>query len=445
VTYTVTAADASTANYVVTVTVAAAKSSDKAITAFSFLATDNPGKLGADAVAAIDDTAKHIHASLPAGTSVLSLKPSIVVSPGATVSPASLADADFSSALIYTVTAADGSTQDYSVCVLNQPTAPEMLWNRDFSYVFSYGSATHASAWYEWQNSGAASAIDFSSKAFVLSGSPRGSGNSSICLGQILDLAQYGIYQLAFEASSTNPGDVITAMIQENGEDIDGDGNAWTIWNSAEFSLNSTARSYSAPLAMWQYDNPKAYFIIAFGKRTSGTITIDNVSLKADGNFTPIDGELVWNGDFSLGQSYWNSWVNTANGANPKMEFTDGAFTLSGSARGTHDYDVQLWSGQKALSKGTTYQISFDASSTVSGDVIRATLSENGVDANGDGKTKSDWVDHSGISLSTTMTPYSFIMIMPSDYDDPNGRLLLQLGATTGTITIDNVSMEPVT
>jgi hypothetical protein len=34
---------------------------------------------------------------------------------------------------------------------------------------------------------------------------------------------------------------------------------------------------------------------------------------------------------------------------------------------------------------------------------------------------------------------------LPSAYDDPNGRLIFQIGHTTGTITIDNVPMQPQT
>ena len=60
VTYTVTAADGSTVNYVVTVTVA--KSSDKAITAFSFA---SPAATGT-----IDESAKTIALGVPHGTAV---------------------------------------------------------------------------------------------------------------------------------------------------------------------------------------------------------------------------------------------------------------------------------------------------------------------------------------------------------------------------------------
>ena len=107
VTVTVTAQDGSTVlNYVVTVTRAA--SSSKAITAFYFASLD--------VAAAINQTAHTIAATVPYGTAVTSLVPTITHT-GASVSPASGAAQDFTGQVTYTVTAQDDSTQDYKVTV----------------------------------------------------------------------------------------------------------------------------------------------------------------------------------------------------------------------------------------------------------------------------------------------------------------------------------------
>lgn len=102
VAYTVMAADGSTRAYLVSVTVA--PSSAKDLTRFQVLGVDG----------AI--TGASIALTLPAGTAVTSLVPTIEHT-GASVSPPSGVAHDFSAPSTYTVTAADGSTRAYTVSV----------------------------------------------------------------------------------------------------------------------------------------------------------------------------------------------------------------------------------------------------------------------------------------------------------------------------------------
>ncbi len=103
VTYTVTAADGTHQHYVVTVTVAFNPA--KEITEFSVA-----GVLGT-----ISGT--NISVTLPYGSSVDSLTPSIT-STGASINPSASIAQDFSDSVTYTVTAADGTSQDYLVTVI---------------------------------------------------------------------------------------------------------------------------------------------------------------------------------------------------------------------------------------------------------------------------------------------------------------------------------------
>jgi hypothetical protein len=106
VTYTVTAADGTTQDYTVTVNVAANPA--KSITSFNFT---TPAVTGV-----IDNTAHTITVDVPYGTGVTNLTPTITHT-GASISPASGVVQDFTSQLSYTVTAADGTTQVYTVTV----------------------------------------------------------------------------------------------------------------------------------------------------------------------------------------------------------------------------------------------------------------------------------------------------------------------------------------
>ena len=114
VTYTVTAEDGTNQKYTVTVTKSAApKSTEKAILTFAFNALS-------PAVAA-SISGLNITATLPAGTDATKLVPTIMLSPKATVSPATGTAQDFSKAVTYTVTAEDGSTQAYNITITVTP------------------------------------------------------------------------------------------------------------------------------------------------------------------------------------------------------------------------------------------------------------------------------------------------------------------------------------
>ncbi|HLO18095.1 MAG TPA: DUF5018 domain-containing protein, partial [Anaerolineales bacterium] len=120
-TYTVTAADGSTQAYTVTVTVAPA-SSTKAITAFSFASPI--------ANSVINETAHTIAVTVPSGTNVTALVPTITHT-GASINPASGMAQNFTSPVTYTVTAADGTTQPYTVTVtVAAPSKKTLTVNR---------------------------------------------------------------------------------------------------------------------------------------------------------------------------------------------------------------------------------------------------------------------------------------------------------------------------
>jgi hypothetical protein len=115
--YTVTAADASTKSY--TVTLAIAASPAKAITSFQFLTVDNSG-LTANVTATITGTA--IAATVPYGTAVTGLVATFATT-GASVAVGTVAQVsgttanNFTMPVAYVVTAADGTTQTYTVTV----------------------------------------------------------------------------------------------------------------------------------------------------------------------------------------------------------------------------------------------------------------------------------------------------------------------------------------
>jgi len=90
---------------------AGTESSEKLITSFHIL-------LNPEVAGIVDETNYAVTLNVPYGTDLKNLTPSIVISSGATVSPASDAPQDFTNPVTYTVAAQDGSTQDYQVKVI---------------------------------------------------------------------------------------------------------------------------------------------------------------------------------------------------------------------------------------------------------------------------------------------------------------------------------------
>ena len=85
------------------------KSSEKSITSFSFAGID----LGGNEL--IDNNSHTITVMVPKGTNLTGLTPIILVAGNAKISPDSGAVQNFTDPVVYTVTAQDGSSQNYTV------------------------------------------------------------------------------------------------------------------------------------------------------------------------------------------------------------------------------------------------------------------------------------------------------------------------------------------
>ncbi|MDD3040980.1 S-layer homology domain-containing protein [Bacteroides sp.] len=123
----VTAEDGTTINYYrINVTVTAAPSTAKAITAFDF------NGLTPNVTGAVDEGAKTIALTVPYGTDVTALVPSITHT-GASVSPNTGVAQDFTNPVTYTVKAADNSEQQYTVTVTKAANIAKAITAFDFN------------------------------------------------------------------------------------------------------------------------------------------------------------------------------------------------------------------------------------------------------------------------------------------------------------------------
>ena len=112
--YTVTAMNGTTAQYMVEAVVHDADN-EKRILSFTIDGVEGE----------INEIAKTVTLTMPEGTDAAHLIPTIEVSEGATVNPASGEEQDFSAPVTYTVTAQNGTTAEYTVTVIVEGGAVE--------------------------------------------------------------------------------------------------------------------------------------------------------------------------------------------------------------------------------------------------------------------------------------------------------------------------------
>ena len=118
--YTVTAEDGTKATYTATFV---SNSSAKEITSFVFLLTNNA--IDNNVVGVIDEEAKIVTVTMPAGTNITGLLPEIEIPDTATVNTNVVQD--FTNPVEYTITAEDGSEVIYTVTVTKLLTQKEIL------------------------------------------------------------------------------------------------------------------------------------------------------------------------------------------------------------------------------------------------------------------------------------------------------------------------------
>lgn len=109
-------------------------SNEAQITAFSFASPP--------VTATIDNFNNLVTVEVPLGTDRSRLIPTISVSPGATIAPASGLEQDFTYSVAYTVTAADGETTRIYTVIVNMSMDPLALFGDNFT-----GSVVDSSKW----------------------------------------------------------------------------------------------------------------------------------------------------------------------------------------------------------------------------------------------------------------------------------------------------------
>ncbi len=314
VTYTVTAEDGETsADFTVTVTVASADASTACdITDFVFEAAENTA-LSSTVTGTVGSGS--VTAEVPFGTEVTALVPTITISDAATVDPASGTAQNFSSSVIYTVTAEDAATtQEYTVTV--SETDAVIVGGNVFQELNLTGEVT------------------------TIAGVPRRSGNyDGTGTGPLLSFPKYGVEAGGYIYFSEDGNDVIRRFDPDT---------ATVSW----FSGSGSAGYNEGTAENAQFNNPR-------GLATDGTYlyvadelnhVVRKVSL-ADGSTELVAGQNASPGfaddtaglaqfDYPIDLCYHDGYLYVADDSNRrvrKVDTSDGAVTtLAGDGTNSH-------------------------------------------------------------------------------------------------------------
>ncbi|MDG1245958.1 MAG: carbohydrate binding domain-containing protein [Polaribacter sp.] len=232
-------------------------------------------------------------------------------------------------------------------------------------------------------------------------------------MSQKVEIIDGNTYTLTFDAWSDTNRPIVVGV-----------GLSASPWSNTTETVNLTTSrtTYSVTVAASGYGAPDARVIFDLGAAT-GLVNIDNVSLRI-GN-----GNLVTNGDFQAGSASWLVGVDDNSAAPVVTENGNTYYSVSVATAG-NPYDVNI-SQKLEIIDGNTYTLVFDAWSDTDRNIVA-----------GIGLSGPPWSNTTEtIAINTTRTTYS-VTVAATGYGAPDARVLFDVGADTGMVNIDNVSLS---
>jgi len=160
----------------------------------------------------------------------------------------------------------------------------------------------------------------------------------------------------------------------------------------------------------------------------SGTVFLDNIYFyRASTNVIPFDSGLLTNGDFESGSDSWLVGVDDSSAA-PVVTVAGNTYYSVNVTSAGQPYTVNT-SQKVEIIEGNTYTLTFDAWS----DADRTFLA-------GIGLSNSPWTNKTeSVNITATRTSYKYTYV--ANFGASDARVLFDLGAETGLVNIDNVSL----
>ncbi len=194
---------------------------------------------------------------------------------------------------------------------------------------------------------------------------------------------------------------------------------------SVEVNLTDATQTFTFELVA-NFSSTDGRVLFDMGADT-GIVVIDNVSLVLSdgGGNTGGDNELS-NGDFEEGMTVWEG-----NGFNVQTEGGN-SFNFVDVATAGNPFDVNLSQRGLAVTEGQTFTLTFDASTdTATGS--RTMIAGIGLFV--------DPFTNQSQEVTITDTTQTFTLELVANFSSADGRVLFDMGADTGVVVIDNVSL----
>ncbi len=206
--------------------------------------------------------------------------------------------------------------------------------------------------------------------------------------------------------------------------------------NETAYDLDITPQqwtSFDIPISFFMDQNPLLDFSQIFqfkfdGDPAGGTIFVDNLYFWKEASGSTFDGGLIVNGDFEAGADPWIVGVDDNTPAPIVTLGGDTYYSVNVMSAG-NPFDVNM-SQKLEIIDGTNYTLTFDAWSDTNRSIIA-----------GIGLSADPWSNDVGtVTIDTNRTTYS-LTLSASGWGAIDARVLFDVGAETGLVNIDNVSL----
>ena len=235
----------------------------------------------------------------------------------------------------------------------------------------------------------------------------------SVNLSQKVEIVDGNTYTLTFDAWSDVNRSIVAGIGLSGGSFAN---------NSVPVNITPDRTTYSLTLTASGFGAVDARVLFDVGAEV-GLFNVDNVSLFV-GN-----GNLVVNGNFQNGSA---PWIVGVDDNSPAPVVTDGDntyYSVNVTAAG-QPFSVNVSQKLEIIAE-ETYVLTFDAWSDVNRSIIAGIGLSGGSFAN----------NSEPVNISSTRTTYS-LTLTASGFGAADARVLFDVGAETGLVNIDNVSLS---
>lgn len=232
-------------------------------------------------------------------------------------------------------------------------------------------------------------------------------------------------YDLTFRAKADQDKEISVSFVNEDGS---------MVYQEAEvISLGSEWNTYTVSFEMTKEMSDLDGQLIFNMGGDAANVYMDDVRLDQTSSYvdySDVDLSPLTNGDFLEGMKLWSNYVHFD--ANANVEVVDEALNVDITNAGNETWSVLVEQPGLKLSKGISYELSFDAKSSVQRD-IEVTLENAGYYRYLSEK----------VSLTEDYNTFTYQFEMPAN-DTVSLKYLMGQFAGEHSIEIDNVSLEVV-